>query len=193
MDRAEFFRAYGNRPTGGADLVIPQEVWRRVSDPTATPSTPLRFGLDVAQDRASASIVAYGANHVFEVIDHRPGTGWVADRCNELTAKHSTTIALDFGGPAGVLADSIKSCTRLQGRDVIQACGALYDAIVEATVTFRTDPAMDAAVDGVVRKPVGDQWVWSRKASMADVTPLVAATVARGAAPSFSMPMAAWR
>jgi hypothetical protein len=183
LPRAEFIRAYGNRPTGGADLVIPQELWRRINDPAAKPSAPVKFGLDVAQDRASAAIVACGANNVMELVEHRPGTGWVAERCNELTAAHGSTVAIDFGGPAGVLADNIERCQRMQGREVIQACGAMYDAIVEAAVTFRQDDAMDAAVEGVVKKPVGDQWVWSRRASMADVTPLVAATLARGTGP----------
>jgi hypothetical protein len=193
LPRAEFIRAYGNRPTGGADLVIPSEVWRRVCDPVAKPSDPVRFGLDVSQDRSSSAIVAYGANHHVELVEHRPGTGWVAARANELTAEHKSTIALDFGGPAGVLADSLERCKRLQGRDVVQACGAMYDAIVEATVTFRTDPALDSAVDGVVKKPVGDQWVWSRKASMSDVTPLMAATIARGSQPPGGNILVAWR
>lgn len=184
LPRAEFIRAYGNRPTGGADLVIPSELWRRVNDPAAKPSAPVRFGLDVSQDRSSAAIVACGANDVIELVEHRPGTGWVAERANELTKEHDTTIALDFGGPAGVLADSIDRCERLQGREVIQACGAMYDAIVEVAVMFRQDDTMDAAVEGVVKKPVGDQWVWSRRASVADVTPLIAATVARGYKPT---------
>lgn len=193
MDRAEFVRAYGNRPTGGSDVVIPPELWRRVVDPAAKPSSPLRFGMDVAEDRASAAIVACGANNVLEVVDHRPGTGWVRDRCNELSETHDATVAVDFGGPAGVLADGLDRCERMQGREVIQACGGMYDAIVEAAVMFRQDDAMDAAVAGVVKKPVGDLWVWSRKASVADVSPLMAATLARGSAPRAVVPLVSWR
>lgn len=177
MEPGEFRRAYGNRSAPGADLVIPVDVWRRVCNPTAKPDGQLRFGVDVAEDRASSAIVAVGGG-VFELVDHRAGTGWVVGRCNELTAMHGGRVALDFGGPAGVLADSINDCDRLQGREVTQACAAMYDAIVEARVTFRTDTAFDKAVEGVVKKPVGDNWVWSRKASMEDVTPLMAATVA---------------
>ena len=193
MSASEFLRAYGNRPTGSADLVIPAEVWARVCDPVAKPSEPLRFGLDVADDRASAAIVACGANGVIELVDHRPGTGWATGRANELSATHGATVALDFGGPAGVLADGLDRCQRLQGREVIQACESMYDAIVEATVMFRQDEAMDAAIGGVVKKPVGDRWVWSRKASMADVTPLVAATLARGCTPQSVRALVSWR
>lgn len=177
MEAPEFLRAYGNRPTAGVDMIIPPEVWKRVCQPDARPTGQLRFGLDVAEDRASAAIVA-AAGGVVELVEHRQGTGWCVDRCNELTAEHGGVVAVDFGGPAGVLADGIDSCERMQGGTVVRACGALFDAIVDNRVTFRQDDAFDAAVEGAVKKPVGDMWVWSRKASLADVTPLMAATLA---------------
>jgi hypothetical protein len=118
----------------------------------------------------------------------------VIERCNELSETHDADVAVDFGGPAGVFADSLNRCHRLASREVIQACGALFDAIVEATVRFRADPALDAAVGGVVKRTVGDQWVWSRRASLVDVTPLMAATLARGFVPAgSSVPLVAWR
>jgi len=160
-------------------MVVPHEVWRRVCDPAASPSGDLRFGLDVADDRASASIASQ-AGGVIELVDHRQGLDWVVGRCNELTAKHGGRVALDFGGPAGVFADSINDVEKLTGGDVVRSCGAMFDAIVEDRVVFRSEKGdpLDAAVEGVVKKPVGDQWVWSRKASMSDVTPLMAATLA---------------
>lgn len=183
MDPAEFRRAYGNRPTGSVDMVIHPELWRRVVDRDARPTGTSRFGLDVADDRSSAAIAICGENDVVELVEHRDGTGWVIDRCNQLTGDHGATVAVDFGGPAGVLAGNLHRCQRMQGREVVQACGAMYDAIVEDEVTFRQDDAMDAAVNGVVKRPVGDNWVWSRRASTADVTPLMAATLARAAVP----------
>lgn len=182
MPVEEFTRAYGNRPTQSADMIVPLDVWRRVCDPKASPGRPDRFGLDVAEDRSGAAIVAATDGGAVELIEHRPGLGWVAERCNELTAAHGGKVALDFGGPAGVLADSIDDCERLSGGDVIRACGAMYDAIAEGRVRFRAkpeagDPFTDAVM-GAVRKTVGDNWVWSRKASTADVTPLMAATLA---------------
>lgn len=177
MEPAEFRRAYGNRSTGSADLVIPSDVWQRVCSSTAEPAAPLRFGMDVAEDRSSAAISAFGSG-VVELVDHRSGTGWVAERCNQLTSAHGGSVALDFKGPAGVLADSIDNCERLSGPQVVQACVSMFDRIAEATVTFRQDSMFDAAVEGVVKKLIGDNFVWSRRASMADVTPLMAASLA---------------
>jgi len=179
MELPEFIRAYGNRSTPGADLVLPEDVWWAVCDPTAKPSGRLRFGLDVAEDRSTAAITSQ-AGGVIELIEHRPGLDWVAQRCNELTDRHKGKVGLDFGGPAGVLADSIKEADRMIGRRVVQACGGMFDAITEGRVKFRSErgDAFDDAVLGVVKKPVGDQFVWSRKASQADVTPFMAASLA---------------
>ena len=178
MEPQEFLRAYGNRATAAADQVIAADVWQRVCSDLVSPEDGLRFGVDVAQDRSSAAVVAFGGNGVFELVDYRSGTGWLPERVNQLTSAHGGRVAVDFGGPAGVLADQFESCDRLKGRDVLQACGGLFDAIVEGRVSFRRDRVFDDAVAGAVKKPVGDQWVWSRKSSSTDVTPLMAATVA---------------
>jgi phage terminase large subunit-like protein len=185
MEAGEFKRAYGNRPTAGVDVLIPLEVWQRVNQPDAKAEGKVRFGLDVAEDRASASIAVAGANGVVELWKHEPGTDWIVDECNRLTKEHRTTVAFDKGGPAGAYADSLKAGEPMTGQAVLHACGAMYDAIVDAKVTFRQDGSFDAAMNGAVKKPVGDLWCWSRKASMADVTPLMAATLAfRGKAPA---------
>jgi hypothetical protein len=181
MDPSEYRRAYGNRPSLGADFVVPPEVWASVCAPAANPRGSVQFGLDVAEDRSSAAIVATDGK-VVELVAHGEGLGWVVERCNELLAAHGGQVALDFGGPAGVLADSIEGVQKLSGREVVQACGAMFDAIVERRVVFRAqnlpaDP-FTAAVMGAVRKPIADNWVWSRKASVNDPTPIMAATVA---------------
>jgi hypothetical protein len=183
MDPPEYRRAYGNIPTASSDLVFAPEVWREVCDPRGTPGEIERFGLDVAEDRSSASIVAAGDGEALELVEHFPhGLERVAGRCNELTDRHGGKVTIDFGGPAGALADDIQECERLTGRDVIQACQSMYDAIVERRAMFRAtpepgDPFTDAAY-GAVKKPMGDNFVWSRKDSVNDVTPLMAASLA---------------
>jgi hypothetical protein len=176
----------------GVEMILPLEAWQRVCDPDVHPDGALRFGLDVSEDRQSAAIVVAGSNGVVELIEHRAGIGWCVERANELTARHGATIAIDFQGPAGVLADSLKRPEQMNSRQVLQACGAMYDAISSGTVTFRSDRAFDAAVHGAVKKVVGDMWTWSRKGSVADVTPLMAATLALRARQVSSEAMMAW-
>lgn len=178
MEPGEFKRAYGNRPTAGVDVLIPLEVWQHVNQPGAKAQGKVRFALDVAEDRASAAIAVAGANGHVELWMHEPGTEWVVEECNRLTKEHRTTVAYDAGGPAASFADQLKNGESMTGREVLLACGAMYDAIVDSKVTFRQDDAFDAAMNGAVKKVVGDLWCWSRRASMADVTPLMAATLA---------------
>ena len=192
MSAGEFKRAYGNHPTAVIDSVIPADQWERVCNPTAKPEGELRFGVDVAEDRSSAAITAAGSNGVIELIEHKAGIGWVADRCNELTRAHGVKVALDAGGPAGVLTDSLEDADPLGSRDVLHLCGAVYDAIVEGQIVFRRDRSFDAAVAGAVKKPVGDLWAWSRKGSVADVTPLMAATLSFQGKVVEREPMIAW-
>jgi hypothetical protein len=179
MPDGEFRRAYGNVPTVGSEIIIPPELWERVNKPNAKPQGKMRFGLDVAEDRSSAAIVAVGANLVVEVVERRSGDlGWVVKRCNQLTAEHQARIAVDGTGPASGFAKSLTRCDIIKGPDVLRACAALFDAIIENRVTFRQDAAMDAAVVGAIKRVVGDVWAWSRKGATEDVTPLMAATLA---------------
>lgn len=180
MEPAEARRAYGNRATAGTDAVIPAALWERVVSDDVKPDPGLGavFGVDVAQDRASASIVVCDGTSL-EVIEQRTGTGWVVERCNELLDRWGGAVVLDNGGPAGVLADSIVGeCRRLAAREVIEACAALFDAVVESRVAVRRHEGLTKAVEGAVRRDVGDAWVWSRKSSLADPSPLMAASLA---------------
>ena len=178
MDPAEFRRAYGNRPTGGRDMVIPAEAWAAVCDGAITAKGRLRLALDVAEDRASAAIAAADDAGRLELVEHRPGTNWIAARANELCKKYSTRIAFDAGGPAGVFAGHLERARPMKSRDVLVACASFYDRVMARSVQIRRHSSLDAAVEGVVKKQVGDLWAWSRRSSMADVTPLMAATLA---------------
>lgn len=179
MDDAEFKRAYGNRPTAGADLIFPPGVWKNATSPTASPKGRVRFGIDVAEDRSSGSIAAFGGGAV-ELIENQADVQWIVPRVKELRKRHNGLVQIDFGGPAGVLAEELKLRKRekLTGREVTQACAGLYDDIVEGKIKFRSDERFDRAVEGAIKKPLGDNWCWSRKGSLADVTPLWAATLA---------------
>ncbi len=175
-------RAYGNITAGaGSGSVIPLTVWERVCDPAVhvDSGSGLVLGVALSQDRSSSSIAVADRGGQVELIENRGGTGWVIERANELAKKWRARVVLDGGGPAGALADSIKRCDALNAPTVIKATGAFFDAVVEMTgISVRTDPVLSAAVEGAVKKEIGDRFVWSRSASTEDVTPLEAATLA---------------
>lgn len=179
MDAGEFKRAYGNRPTAGADLIFPPGVWRDAVSPTAKPKGRLRLGIDVAEDRSSGSVAVFGGGAV-ELLKNEADVEWIVPYVKDLRKRHQLTVQIDFGGPAGVLAKDLglRRREKLVGRDVTQACAGLFDAIIERKVKFREDERLNRAVEGAVKKPLGDNWCWSRKGSLADVTPLWASTLA---------------
>jgi hypothetical protein len=186
MEPMEFVRAYGNRTTQAADELIPADVWQKVCSQEASPQGEVRFALDVAEDRSSAAICAASGN-VIELIDHHRGTEWVAARANQLTAKHNSVVWLDSTGPANALIPELNNSKTLNARQVVDACGAMYDAIIDAKVVFRSHPDLDQAIAGVAKQRSGDTWRWSRKSSSSDITPLVAATLALAARSTASL------
>jgi len=73
--------------------------------------------------------------------------------------------------------------------DVANDCDRMYRAIADGTVRVRpSSQELDEAVAGVAKKPVGDRFVWSRATSSADVTPLMAFTLAFSNQPKRSEP-----
>ena len=66
----------------------------------------------------------------------------------------------------------------------------MYDAVCSASgesdatpVYHITQPALDLAANIAATRPMGDgAWAWDRNRSMEDISPLVAATMALGAA-----------
>lgn len=192
LSAGEFRRAYGNIATKSDERLIPAVTWDLVCDPDASPTGKLTFAVDVNEERSAAAIVACSPDRVLEVIEHRAGLGWLFDPGEPLSVPalnskwSSPEWAYDLSGPARSLKqDFDRTGVRqrpLQGSDLVEACGAFYDDVIERRITVRRHPSLDAAVAGAARSMVGDSWRWARKTATVDLAPLVAATVARHAA-----------
>jgi hypothetical protein len=86
----------------------------------------------------------------------------------------------------------------LTGRDMAAACGSFYEAAVE-TSAFRhlNQPSLNAALAGAKQGTRGDAWIWHRRNSGVDISPLVAVTLAWHGFSKFGaveevVPWAAW-
>jgi len=68
----------------------------------------------------------------------------------------------------------------LDAPDMRRACGYFYDSVTapDTSIRVRTHPDLDRAVEGASKRETGDLWIWGRKSSRFDISPLVAATVA---------------
>jgi hypothetical protein len=188
MKEPEFRRAYLNQWFAPAsESVIPAEAWLACADATAdVQDAPIAFAVDTSPDRSSTSIAMCGVRadglEQVEIVDHRAGTGWVAERLAELVDRWSPVgVAVDPAGPAGSLIGELPGLPwkTTGARDVVQACGGLYDAVLEGKLRHRGDLRLNIAVEGASKRNLGEAWAWSRKNSAVDISPLVAVTLAR--------------
>ena len=158
--------------------VIPLEAWEKVCGAHKV-DKPVVFAFDVNPKRTHGSIVAVGAGPTVEVVDYREGTHWLVDRCVELRDKYRATFAVDRGGPGGSFVEELQRkrvrVVEVDRTDMTRATGAFYDAVMDGTLAVRSDPDLDAAVAGALRRSAGDAWAWDRKQNH-DISLLVAAT-----------------
>jgi len=197
MDLHEFMRAYLNMwTTISLDPVIPLAEWNALAIPNLdTEGIPVCLAVDVSPERSS-SVAACGVlpdgNFFVEVIAHRKGTDWVPGLVERLVNEHhvSGDVVLDPASPAGSLADDLDrrgvQTHPIKVRELGDACGQFFDAVTQdKTVRHLGQQDLAAALDGGAKRPIGDgAWGWGRKNSGADISPLVACTLAFWAARS---------
>lgn len=181
-DPGQFERAYGNRPIVDGTAVWPPHVWNQVCSAQAKPDpSSISLGVDICWERNIGAIVVCDEDDILELVDYQAGgVGWLLDRVVELSERYDACVYFDAGGPIRSV-DGLAALPRARpqnSREVIDACGGFFDAVADATLTVRSDARLDAAVKGLIRKNVSDRYVWHRKSSRNDVTPLYAATMA---------------
>ena len=167
-------------------------------------SSPLWWGIDVSADRGKSAIAVCGKRtdgrwHV-ELAEYRGGTGWLVNWLRDAAPTYTggMRVALQSrGAPVSSLAEVIEAIDGIEviecnGRDVAGWAGRLWDSVAacdpesgsDATpVMHRPQAALDLAANIAATRPMGDgAWAWDRNKSLEDISPLVAATMALGAA-----------
>ncbi|MET9304982.1 terminase [Streptomyces cellulosae] len=180
----------GDYPSDVADTwqVIGEDAWRALAAAESEPSDPVAFAIDMTPERSHAAIAVAGewrgGTHV-EVVDHRPGTGWIVERAKELHERWQPRCwVIDGAGPAGSLIAELEDALGIEvvqpkGREVAAACGQFYDAVAEQTLSHLDQAPLAAALAGAQQRPLGDAWAWARRIVSVDISPLVAATLAK--------------
>jgi hypothetical protein len=173
MPPGEYARAYGNRPTGAGERVIPLQPWLDAQTTDPLPAGRPAYGIAVAGDGSHGSIYAAvldpaGLPHL-ELVERRPGRSWLVDRVLALTDR-GVGIAVDRRGPAAPVADALE----LAGVELLQpdltdttaACQDFYDRIVDPAgprIFLRSSEALDDAADVAQRRWRNDgAWLWRR-------------------------------
>lgn len=193
----------GEYPADEAETwqVIGEAVWRALAAADSSPSDPVTFAVDMTPERSHLAIAVAGkwrgGTHV-ESVDHRPGTGWFKERARDLTLKWGPRCwVIDPSSPAGALIGDLKDALKVdpddesddpellapivqtKTRDVVQATGQFYDAVIEQQLSHLDQAPLAVALAGAQKRPLGDAWAWARRGVNVDISPLVAVTLAK--------------
>ncbi|MUN41642.1 Hint domain-containing protein [Actinomadura litoris] len=193
----------------GGWQVISQAAFEAVEDAESRALDPIAFAIEVAPDRQAASVAAVGLREDGllhgEIVAYEAGTAWVAPWIEARVRRlRPLAVAIAPAGPTGSLEPDLDDAlaeaqedldegarielTLVRGMDTDAACGGLYDAIVrprnappdwEPSVRIRPHPALTAAVAGATKRYIGDAWVWDRRDTSVDPSPVIALTVGR--------------
>lgn len=180
----------GRYPLDSADAwrVIPRDVWARLADGRSEPLAPVAFAVAVEGRREWSAIGVAGrrsdgALHV-EVADYRRGTAWVVPRLQELYLKHSPcAVVVDESGHEGSFITELETAgvpvLSPAPREVAQAYGQFVDAAVDSrSLRHRGDQSLADALGGADTRDLAEGRTWARRQSAADISPLVAVTLA---------------
>lgn len=172
---------------GSSGSKISGSAWAACADTESSCSDPVQLVFDVTPNRSSSTIGVAGLRpdgqvHI-EIIEDRPGTGWVPARLAELVNAHESMPPLyDERGPAASLAPDIEAreveLRPVKSSELAQACGMFFDAVEQRTVHHLGTPELAQAIRGAATRPLGDAWAWARKSSGSNIAPLVAVTLA---------------
>jgi phage terminase large subunit-like protein len=189
----EFRRAYLNqwvlKDVPDKWAVIPDAAWRLLADEGSEPVPPAAFACVFSSDRSHAAIGVAGARadgllHV-EVAEYRKGTSWAAPWLIDRHRRHHPcAVVVDAAGHEGSVIPELEQAgievVSPQARDVAQAYGQFYDAATDSQILRHRDQEnLNTALAGATTREIGDAGkAWGRKASGADIAPLVAVTEA---------------
>jgi hypothetical protein len=147
----------------------------------------VKAGVDVAADRSRAYVAFVGRDGngrpQGEVVASRAGVEWVQDWL-EQRVKDGTVDEVTGqgrGAPVSGLLDELLLAglpvTKMEGPDLTAGTGAFYDAVRDDKVTHLPQPVLDiAAATAVPKLTESGAFLWDRRKSPTDISPLIALT-----------------
>ena len=167
--------------------IIPAEHWSETVDEESrrAKGSPVYAAVDVNYDRSRAYVAiaarrADGNLHT-EVVAMAPGTDWLIPWLKERKKKFVGVAVQEIGAPASaMIADFEEAGIPVvrwgPAREVQAGCSITYDGIVEHTIFHRPSPVLDRAATSGSARHSGDAWIFDRRNSPVDVSPLIACT-----------------
>jgi hypothetical protein len=161
---------FGVVANGNVPDLLSLDDWKAREDASSAVVDEFALAVTVAMDRSSASISVCGANAAdvphAELIEHRSGLSWAADRIIELRDKWGAfEVLLDASTPAGALLPRLQEegiePTLLSANDVATSCALLLDHVAEGPLAH---PPVSAgqkevlqAIEVATKRPIGSK------------------------------------
>lgn len=174
--------------SGSLEGPFPPGAWQDCTDTASSIPAGERFAfcVDVSWDRAASHVGVAGRRadgllHV-EVVASRAGTDWVVPWLAErVGAAGLVGVAMQVkGAPVSSLLESAREAgvevLEWGGSDLGPSTGAFYDLVRSGGLRHLPQPVLDVAAATARVKPISDSYVWDRKGSPVDASPLVAVT-----------------
>lgn len=186
MDRQTFFREHLNVWSDSDVLTgIDPVMWAACRDDELVPGRLVSLSLDLTPERDRGCLVAagdVGGRTPLEVIEHTSDLDSLLGRTIEVAVDTGAMVVLDRGGPATNLVPALErsgvEVRMIPQTDLARACGDFHDACRFGRLSHRGDYRLTDAVAGATKRTLGEAWVWRRRGP-SDISPLVAATLAR--------------
>ena len=172
-------------------LAIDKQLWETASttdEPAPDATTAIGVDLDPYQRSSSITAASPRADSdtlIVEVIDHRPGSGWVEDAV-VAHAGDVDAIGIDDYGPGHDLLERLAArpevadkLVPLKGNDLMAACYNADAMLRERRLQWRASDyhqQLTAAV-AAAQRTTGRGWQWERRVATSQ-SPWVAATLA---------------
>jgi hypothetical protein len=181
--------------------VIPSPSWVDAQDEQSLAVDRFAIGIECGPDLVCASVSLAGqradGDWHFELEDdqHTRGAGvaWLQPHVEALVKANPQirAVMVDVGGPIAALLeqrrdgrwffkDSPVEVTPIRVAELGAACSLVLDGIVTGWLHHIGQPQFSSAALSAGKRPLGDtgKWVWSRKLSTSDITPIQSATLA---------------
>jgi hypothetical protein len=188
-------------PATSEGTAIGATQWAAIADPDSRRAGNVAIACDISKMRDYASISVYGIRpdglgHI-QLASYQGGTAWIVPKLVELKAAlDPLAIGMGRGTYESLKEDLIVAGIKLPedadrpGRGdlavttpatMAAACGQFIDAVRQRSLRVVPAVQLNEAVAGAKTRITGETMAWAHTSSSAEISPIVAATLARWA------------
>lgn len=189
-----FARERGGMWSDGVSAApIDPHSWAAVADTSSQIEGRLSVAIDVAPDNRTGSVAVAGRRadglvHV-ELVENRAGAGWIVDFMKAMHRKNPLRVIRVQGGnaPSAPLIEPLEAAglpVKVTGpNDAGAACASLYSSVMDRSLRHLDQPVVNSSLADARQRALGTEglWVWNRKNTSVDITPVIALTLAAAA------------